>query len=200
MSRPHGIDVSNWQGAFDWAPWKGQISFAAAKATEGTNFADAEFAHNWAGMKSIGVHRFAYHFAHTDKSVFDQAAFFVDTVKAQGLHTGDNFILDLEVNDGQTPATVSAWGNEFCHEVHKRAPGHRVLVYTYPYFAEQGNCADLGGYKLWIANYNVASPTVPAPWTDWTFWQYTDQGKGNIDHNVFNGTKLQLRHFCRTVG
>ena len=39
------------------------------------------------------------------------------------------------------------------------------------------------------------TPRIPAPWTAWTFWQYTDKGNGlqygaeslNIDLNYFNG-------------
>ena len=36
MANAQGIDVSSFQGAFDWAAEKGSISFAFAKATEGS--------------------------------------------------------------------------------------------------------------------------------------------------------------------
>ena len=42
----NGIDVSNWQGNFNWAAWKGRIGFAsakAAKAAEGATAADPRF-------------------------------------------------------------------------------------------------------------------------------------------------------------
>src|SRR3989304_316015 len=56
-------------------------------------------------------------------------------------------------------------------------------------------------YPLWIANYGVTKPLVPKPWTEWTFWQFTDKGDGsiygveskNIDLNYFNGDLASFR-------
>lgn len=56
-------------------------------------------------------------------------------------------------------------------------------------------------YPLWVANYGATQPLVPQPWTEWTFWQYTDSGPGplygveslNIDLNHFNGDLEQFR-------
>lgn len=199
MTFVEGIDVSSWQGAFDWPAWKGHIQFAACKATEG-GFVDADFAHNWAGMKEIGVYRFAYHYAHPSGNVYDQVDLCYNTVASRGLEVGDNILLDFENTDGVDPTEVAAWGVEFCEQMNQKARGHRCVVYTYPYFAEQGNCAGMNRWFLWIANYNVAQPMVPSPWTNWTFWQYTDQGPGNIDHDRFYGTEAQLKTFCTTSG
>jgi GH25 family lysozyme M1 (1,4-beta-N-acetylmuramidase) len=65
-------------------------------------------------------------------------------------------------------------------------------VYTYPAFAEQGNCARLGRWPLWIAHWGVARPVVPAPWKTWRLWQYAS---GQPDLDVFNGTADQARRF-----
>lgn len=192
-----GIDVSSYQGLINWADWKNSIGFAMAKATEGYSYTDPYFVHNWAGIKSIGAYRFAYHFGHPDKSPYTQADHFVNTVKSAGLHHGDNFVLDLEAAFGRTPAQVSAWAIEFVHEVKRRAPGHRVLVYTFPFFAEQGNCSSLGDYYLWIANFGVSAPSVPSPWHNWAFWQYIGV---NLDRDEFHGDMEKLKHFCTTTG
>jgi len=58
-------------------------------------------------------------------------------------------------------------------------------------------------YPLWIANYGVDSPLVPAPWdkNEWTLWQITDNGDGalygveskNIDLNYFNGDEASFK-------
>ncbi len=46
-----GIDVSHHQGAIDWqAVASAGIDFAYAKATEGSQFVDGQFASNWSGM------------------------------------------------------------------------------------------------------------------------------------------------------
>ena len=40
MTVLNGIDVSNWQGNFDWEPWRGKIQFAGVRITEGCYSAD----------------------------------------------------------------------------------------------------------------------------------------------------------------
>jgi hypothetical protein len=56
-----------------------------------------------------------------------------------------------------------------------------------------------------LAQYITASkPTLPAPWTKWTFWQYSSTGKGatygtesfNVDLNRFNGDMTALESFA----
>src|ERR1700755_2729971 len=57
-----GIDISNYQPAFDWAAEKGRISFAFIKATEGKTYTDPEFGTNWRHAKALGIVCGAYHF------------------------------------------------------------------------------------------------------------------------------------------
>jgi GH25 family lysozyme M1 (1,4-beta-N-acetylmuramidase) len=92
----------------------------------------------------------------------------------------------------------------FLEELKVLAPGKEIALYTAPYYWKEHttmlgiSSADLAYFKqyaLWIANYGVSAPTVPAPWTTWTFWQNTDNGDGtqfgveslNVDLNYFNG-------------
>ena len=73
-----GVDVSVYDGAVDWTQVKASgRAFGIAKATEGSTFKDAEFATNWAAMKSAGVVRSAYHFFHCDSDPTTQATFFL---------------------------------------------------------------------------------------------------------------------------
>ena len=65
MSNAPGIDVSHYQGNVDWTAVRGAgMVLAFATATEGSNYVDSKFAANWAGMKTVGLKRGAYHFAH----------------------------------------------------------------------------------------------------------------------------------------
>jgi lysozyme len=197
MTEPQGIDISNIQGArWPWAAERGKIGFGMAKATEGMSFTDPDFAANWEAMLQLSrlMPRFAYCFFHPSEDPRAQAQRFVATVQAQGLLRGDNFVMDLEANDGRAPEIVAAQGIEFLRCVNDLAPGHRVLVYTYPAFAKAGNCAGMESWYLWIANYEVGRPAIPAPWTRWTFWQ---TGEAPVDTDVFNGTEAQLLEFCR---
>lgn len=197
MNDADGIDVSNRNGMFDWASWEGHIDFAMVKCSEGLGFTDLEFARNWHWLKRIGVRRFAYHYGHPGEDPAKQARRFVDLVKAQGLEHGDNFVLDLEDTDGTHPIHVSFWAYVFMREVQRLAPHHRVLVYTYPAFAIAGNCAKLGSWHLWIANYEVSTPHVPLPWRNWAFWQFVGSP---LDRDRFHGNYTDLQHFCTTTG
>lgn len=201
MAQPaavEGIDVSNFQGAFDWPAWRGRIGFGMCKATEGDEFTDPDFGRNWDGMwwmrDDHRFPRFAYCYFHPAQDPVVQAAHLVSTVRGRGLLPGDNFVLDLEVSDGQLAPVVANRAAQFLHKVNELAPGHRVLVYTDPSFARAGNCAGLGSWHLWIADYGVPAPAVPPPWEAWAFWQH---GDSPLDLDAWNGTQDQLLAFTR---
>ncbi len=59
----YGIDVSAHQGDISWERVADDgISFAYIKATEGGDFVDDRFNHNWRQAASAGIQRGAYHF------------------------------------------------------------------------------------------------------------------------------------------
>jgi hypothetical protein len=48
---------------------------------------------------------------------------------------------------------------------------------TWP--AHDSDFFDWEKYPLWIADYSsVENPQVPAPWKQWTFWNYSEKGDG----------------------
>jgi lysozyme len=196
-----GLDVSQWQGAFDWAAWRGKISFGMAKAAEGDSYTDPEFGRNWEAMWELGrlMPRFAYLFFRAAQDPVVQAAHLVATVKGHGLLPGDNFVLDVEetgpgANDGLTPARCAPLAVECLRKINELAPGHRVLPYMNPSWARAGGSAGMGSWFPWIADYGVRQPDAPPPWTGWTFWQYSDEP---VDGDRFNGTEAELLTFCR---
>src|SRR4029077_9344909 len=65
--RPLGIDVSSFQTTITWSSVQAAgISFAWAKATEGTSYQDAYFIGNQNNGKAAGVLMGAYHYAHPE--------------------------------------------------------------------------------------------------------------------------------------
>jgi lysozyme len=194
-----GIDLSSYQPSFDWSAEKGRISFAFIKATEGTTIRDPSFAANWQRAKDIGIVRGAYHFGHPGNGAATEATAFLDTVRAHGLNAGDLLALDLEVSDGLGPARVAEYARNWCADVHK-ATGHTPVVYTFLSFAQQGNCAGLGHYPLWIAEPSAPAgrPVVPRPWSAWKFHQYgtAPVGSNTVDVDVFNGGTAALKAFA----
>ena len=199
MANAAGIDLSSYQPSFDWSAEKGRISFAFIKATEGITIRDPSFAANWQRARDIGIVRGAYHFGHPRNGAATEARAFLDTVRAHGLHAGDLLALDLEVSDGLGPARVAEYARNWCADVHK-ATGHTPVVYTFLSFAQQGNCAGLGHYPLWIAEPSAPAgrPVVPKPWSTWKFHQYGTArvGSNTVDVDVFNGDTAALKKFA----
>ncbi|HWG64436.1 MAG TPA: GH25 family lysozyme [Streptosporangiaceae bacterium] len=190
-----GIDVSSYQGAFNWQAQQGKISFAFIKATEGITITDPEFGRNWRQAKSIGIVRGAYHFGHPADGAASDARAFLSVVRANGLDAGDLLALDLETADGLPPARVAEYARNWCSDV-EQATGRKPVVYTFLSFAQAGNCAGLGGYPLWIAepSYPAGHPVVPRPWTQWAFHQYNT---APLDRDVFNGDDAALKRFAK---
>lgn len=208
MAFARGIDVSNHNGQFNWAAYP-SIDFAFMKAVEitpGGMYYDTEFPRNMA-VTAEQYHRklvrHPYGFAHPAEAVKPQADALVGYSKDHGMLPGDHFMMDLEVTDGLPAAEVSKFGVAFCHAVNKAAPGHRCIDYTFLAFAEAGNCAGQWPWRLYIADWDVKTPTVPQPWAGrglaWKYWQFAqgsaDGSKPDLD--VFNGDRAALLDFCR---
>jgi lysozyme len=196
-----GIDVSNNNGLINWEQWRGHISFAEIKATEGLTFDDPTFAENWRHAFRLGIPRFAYHYAHPEEDPAKQAAFFTRVVRTEGMRSADHFVLDLEDNGGNSPMEVSFWAYVFCREINRLNPGKRILVQSFPSFIEAGHCAKLGPWHLWVMDWNVPKPVMPmGPWKNWAFWQYVQGTQGRLDRDRFHGTPLELETFVRSTG
>lgn len=187
-----GLDVSSYQSVIDWSQVKASgIDFAYIKATEGTGLVDPRFHENWAAAKAAGLLRGAYHFFHPSADPVAQAELFKSTVG--GFLPGDlPPMLDWEQHEG-TPEMEVQNGLVFI-----QALGISPLLYSYEsYFPELGSPQVLAQYPLWLANLNP-NPRVPAPWTKYTFLQYSDTGSvpgipDAVDLDLFNGSLAELQ-------
>ena len=189
----HGIDVSNFGGQFNWAGTSG-LSFGICRATQGlgaagTNSPDPFLTWNWPRIKARGLARGAYHFLDPNLDGAAQARYFVRQVSAVGLETTDMLWLDNETA-GSSPAAVAACARAFMARLVSLRPNNPCGVYSFFDFITSGNCAGLGSYPLWLAIFQSATPTAPAPFPDWTMWQ-SGEANGH-DNDVFNGTPAGL--------
>jgi GH25 family lysozyme M1 (1,4-beta-N-acetylmuramidase) len=199
-----GIDVSHFQHAIDWTQVAASgVRFAFVKASEGTGYVDPMYATNQAGAMAAGITVGAYHFARPDLHPSDpipEADHFVDTAQ---FGPGNLLpVLDLERSGTLTPEQLTQWILGWLGEVTART-GVRPIVYTSPLgwtnrTDDTTAIADAGYTVLWIAHWNVPSPTLPAnDWQGhgWAFWQYSDCGsvpgiQGCVDSDWFNGLAL----------
>jgi GH25 family lysozyme M1 (1,4-beta-N-acetylmuramidase) len=176
-----GIDVSNHQDRIDWSRVKADgISFAYLKASEGQTFADAKYRAHVTGARSVGIKTGAYHFARPDTNSDDpagdaraEADWFLSLAAPR---SGDLLpALDLETA-GLPPEQMILWTRAWLDRV-RRTTGARPLLYTYPAFwSALGGTKTFRLYPLWIANYEVSEPQLPAGWGRYAVWQYTASG------------------------
>lgn len=183
-----GVDLASFQGRpANWRAVAGPVDWAAVKITElqpgGKRYVDPFAAADWAALRRQGRGRVAYLFGRPSTSPAASVEFFLTELDALGLHDSDAVSLDHEETDGRPPAQVADWGLTVVQQL-KHELGRRPLVYTFLDFAEQGCCAGLGEYPLWIADPSrpAGQPRVPRPWTTWTMHQYVTGGQ--IDRDV----------------
>lgn len=191
-----GIDVSDHQGTVDWTAVQqaGKV-FVFIKATDGITWTDPDFATNWSGARAAGLLRGAYHFYETDDDPTAQAQNFLNAVQ---LEPGDlPPVVDIEKLDSGSTASQTVQDLQTWLDVVEKATGRVPIIYTSHGFWSSLGTSAFGSYPLWIAEYGVQSPTLPAGWAGWTFWQYSETGTvsgitGSVDLNVFSGTLADL--------
>jgi GH25 family lysozyme M1 (1,4-beta-N-acetylmuramidase) len=211
-----GIDVSEYQGAINWAKVKttGCI-FAYAKATQSTNYSDSYFLANMANGNSAGVIMGAYHYATPENdSAKDEATYFLSVAGSYIKSCKLPPVLDLEdpvsgppLTTAFTSAALTAWVKEWMVTVYN-ATGISPILYTDGSIASYLN-SSLNTYGLWMADPDGNPSTPPANigvWKTWDFKQYSWTGavsgiSGNVDLDVFNGDSAAFNTLiqCNTV-
>lgn len=189
---PNGIDFTKMR--------QNGAAFAIIRAGQNL-WIDRDFKVNWREARAAGIPRGSYWFYDSRADPKKQADLWVS------LFNGDTGELplwaDFEDNYNGNFKGWKHWYN-FIERLKELLPGKEIGVYTaYYYWLENTVSAGIPNaslnyfkqYPLWVANYGVATPLVPKPWTTWTLWQFTDNGDGfpygveskNIDLNYFNG-------------
>jgi lysozyme len=201
-----GVDVSTYDGVVDWPTAKAAgILFAFARVSDGLTHPDDKFAPNWPAMKAAGVVRGAYQYFRASEDPVAQANMVLTALtNAGGLAAGDlPVVADVETADGQTAKVVetklAAW-----LAVIEKGTGRPAIIYTsigtWPVTS-----TTFANRPLWVANYGVSCPSLPAGWTAWKFWQSSDVGTvkgitGKVDLDEFSGTLAELLGFAGDAG
>lgn len=206
-----GIDVSRHQLTIDWQRVANTgKKFVFVKATEGhpggtfepnREPSDPRFAVNWQGALSVGMIRGAYHMVRPSMGdAKRQVDHFLDTVKPT---SGDlRPMLDLEL-DSTMPATTLWRFIQLMVARIKFKLGKAPFLYTNVNYWRNvlGNPLSNLDCPLWIANWNVETPTVHTAWNTWTLWQYSSTGSVdgigsvNCDLDAFNGGLADLNKY-----
>lgn len=198
IASAEGLDVSNFQGKFNWAGAKKgypALAFGIHRVTQGlgagVNSPDPTAVWNHGAIKDTGLYRGGYHFLDPALGGAAQARYFADTWDKLGLNKTDMLWLDNEdnKNGAMHAAAVADCAQAFMNELHTLLPHNPMGVYSNLNFGQIGADAGLGRWPWWAAHPGSA-PVPPPPWARWTFWQWGM--RNGIDADAFNGTKAQL--------
>jgi lysozyme len=212
-ARPErGIDVSRFQGKIKWERAADDgIDFAFVQASRGSGGdcavaptecgADGQYERNYDGARKAGVRVGAYHRAfaggggrkRTRKDARKEARLFVDVVGE--LRKGDLLpALDLETPfGGLRPKQLRRWVRVWLDRVDRKLDAKPIIYTNTTSWGATGDTKKFArkGHQLWVANWGVKKPSVPAGNWDgegWSVWQYTSSGSvkgiaGRVDRN-----------------
>ena len=173
------------------------VTFVYVKATEGATLYNKYYKVDLGGALRNGLHAGAYHFFSTYTPPAEQAAFFLKQTHGK---RGDLApMLDVEPSHKQ----IERIGGrdvlfnrmlQWLRIVEQRT-GRRPILYVSQLFVNDYLSyapESLLKYKMWIARYSEYKPYVHLE-----YWQLTPEGRvrgihGEVDINVFNGSKAQF--------
>jgi GH25 family lysozyme M1 (1,4-beta-N-acetylmuramidase) len=203
QERVRGVDVSHYQGGIRWPRVaRAGVRFAVIKATEGASLVDHRYRANRERSVANDIVPGAYHFARPSRrprSAIRQANHYL---RVAHLRSGQLVpVLDLEVDGGLPRYRLRAWVRRWVQRV-RAVTNLRAVIYTSARFWHHamGNTTWFAhrGYRLWLAQWHVRAPSVPAHrWTGsgWSLWQWTAcrhvRGiHGCVDGNRASGPSL----------
>jgi lysozyme len=198
VASAQGLDVSNFQGQYNWAgavKAMPGLAFGIHRLTQGlgaggTNSPDPTARWNHQQIRDNGLRRGAYHFLDPRLDGRAQARYFVDAHGQLGLIDWDMLWMDDEESYGLPAGVVAECGAAFLDEVRTLRPHNPLGPYSFISFITTGHLNGLGRWPLWLAYPAAAAPKPPPPWTRWTFWQWGL--RNGVDADAFNGTIADL--------
>jgi lysozyme len=191
-----GVDISHWENVSNWQLVKQNQHFVGVKVTQALDYIDPKFKDEWANCKANGLKRIAYHVLDMNQDPIIQAAYFTNAIGQ--FDPTDAFALDWEqsVNksiDGGADACM-----KFFAAVEKVTNKPCLLYGSFAETQDMNFPPEAAQRPLWLARYGVTATVSPAPWKNWTLWQYTENGQaagiGSCDLNYFNGTLDDLNN------
>lgn len=203
----NGFDCSHYNPTVDFELAKSRgMRFAYIKAADGkyeTNY----WRLNW-GKSQFILPRGAYVWLHNRNiyPIADQVGKWLE------LLTPDPGELPIAIDFEET-----AKGNPTADDLYnamlqwEAGTGRTGLIYTRANFWQDHGMDDafFGRWGLWVAQYKISQPDIPAPWNRHTFWQWSQEGDGQVygygsdskemDMDVFNGSEADFANYLGGV-
>jgi lysozyme len=189
----HGFDVSQYQEGLDMAAAReAGMRFVFVRASTGAE-ADGACGEHLKGAQGL-MPRGTYHALQPDVPAGVQARTYYRVLAESGGFLAElPPVLDVEKDDIDEMLV-----RQFLYEL-EQLWQRQPLIYTsrsrwHRLVGPHRSWA--GDYGLWVAHWNAQEPTLPTPWTQWLFWQFTVAQTPfwprKVDLDMFNGTQQEL--------
>lgn len=190
MSQRFGIDVSHWQGDFDFARAKSNedVEFAILKAGGGDVglYKDSKFEANYKKCEACGLPKGAYFFGNA-KSIAEakkEAEYFISILSGKKYEYPIFYDVEGKMITDNDRAALTEIVKSFCSTV--EAAGYWVGIYSSESsFNSEMNDGELTRYSHWVARWGKSKP-APSSGAETQMWQFG--GETNlIRSNKING-------------
>ena len=185
-----GIDVSKWQGNINWNEVKKDgTEFEIIREGWGKKSPtqiDKKFKENYEGAKAVGIPLSCYHYSYADSTddAKREAEFCLENIRGMQFEYPICFDVEdrtmLSLSNRQRTDIVKA----FCSEIENA--GYYAMFYCNLNWLSNYLFKDelIGKYDLWLAQWNVGTPSVSCG-----IWQKSDKGvingiSGNVDIDI----------------
>lgn len=210
-TRAVGIDVSKWNGVVNFEAAKNNgADFVFIRCSYGTfsgTFEDPMFTQHYDKAKAAGLLVGVYHYHHPARSWEEQATTFLSAIGNRHLDLPP--VLDIEDRNFSDEAKLKEDTLTIISHV-SLVLDMPMIVYTgFSYGFNYLDDPRFANHDLWIANWSntKTEPSVPYPWTEWTFWQWSSTGAGStwggqstyMDLNRFNGDSEALQLYSLAI-
>lgn len=190
MSQKFGIDVSHWQGDFDFARAKSNegVEFAILKAGGGDAglYKDSKFESNYKKCEACGLPKGAYFYGNA-KSVAEakkEAEYFISILSGKKYEYPVFYDVEGKMITDNDRAMLTEIVKTFCSTM--EAAGYWVGIYSSEsFFNSEMNDGELIRYSHWVARWGKSKP-APKSGAETQMWQFG--GETNlIRTNKING-------------
>jgi GH25 family lysozyme M1 (1,4-beta-N-acetylmuramidase) len=207
-----GTDVSNLTTVSSWANVKNAgMTFTGVMAYDGATVANKNYVSEVTDALGAGLYVMPYVVADplpakvkTGAIQFSNAWSVIKQTTGAPYKAGGQYLpiaLDLEIQPAVTSSTcytlsqpeMKTWIQQFIAAA-KAQTGVTPVIYSNPGWWQQciGSTNPFTADPLWVADYDVSYPAIPAGWSGYTFWQSADTAtingiSGNADLDQFEG-------------
>lgn len=194
-SKVSGIDVSDFQGDIDFSKVKEDIDVVVIRVASGSNYEDSTWERNYEDATNEGLYIGFYQYV-TATSVDEakiQAQYFYDLIKDKTYDLG--LVMDYEPSSNLSTETVNEIAKAYLEEL-ETLSNETPIIYSDVSRIESLWDNSLSKYPLWVAEYDVSTPSSIGSWSKWIGFQYSDTGTvsgidGDVDLDYFKLSNLE---------